>query len=189
MVRLDPVEILSRLDWTEYDELEFKSAKGGLPKSLWETYSAMANTHGGVILLGVEDDRTVSGVGDPTRRKKAFWDTINNRGKVSINLLTDGDIETVPHDSEVILAIRIPQAARDQRPVFVGQNPLTGTFRRNFEGDYHCTEQEVSRMLSDRSDAPADSRILEDYSLADIDRTSLQQYRNRFAPNWKCMPW
>ena len=40
----DPVDILALLDWTEYNELEFKSARGGVPKSLWETYSAMANT-------------------------------------------------------------------------------------------------------------------------------------------------
>lgn len=189
MAPLDPVEILRRLDWTESEELEFKSAKGGLPKSLWETYSAMANTHGGVILLGVEDDGTVSGVDDPARLKKAFWDTINNRGKVNINLLAGDDVAAIPHGGNTILAIRVPQATRYQRPVFLGQNPLTGTFRRNFEGDYRCTEQEVGRMLSDRAEAPADSRILEHFSLDDLDRSSLQQYRQRFSSHKLAHPW
>ena len=185
----NPVEILARLDWTEFEELEFKSAKGGLPKSLWETYSAMANTHGGVILLGVENDGKLTGVADPDRLKKSFWDTINNRGKVSANLLSDADMATFSHGGATILAIRIPQAARRQRPVFLGQNPLTGTFRRNYEGDYHCTEQEVGRMLSDRSEEPADSRILEYFTLDDLDTASLQQYRNRFASHHPTHPW
>ncbi len=55
------------LDW------EYKSARGGLPGSLWETYSAMANTDGGVIVLGVEqhgDEFSIAGLPDPARMKK-----------------------------------------------------------------------------------------------------------------------
>ncbi|MFN7097007.1 MAG: RNA-binding domain-containing protein [Gammaproteobacteria bacterium] len=185
-----PLDILLHLNWEEGEDLEFKSAQGGLPKSLWETYSAMANTHGGVILLGVEDDGRVSGVVDIAKLKKDFWNTINNRGKINNNLLTANDIVEVPYNGESIIAIRVPQATREQRPIFLNQNPLTGTYRRNHEGDYHCTEQEVSRMLSDRAtDEPADSRILENFNLNDIDISSLQQYRQRFASHKPTHPW
>lgn len=54
----------------ESADLELKSAKGGLPSSLWETYSAFANTNGGTILLGIaeKDGRLdIHGVDNPDR--------------------------------------------------------------------------------------------------------------------------
>ena len=43
----------SLLNSIESDDLEFKSAAGGFPGSFWDTYSAFANSEGGVIVLGV----------------------------------------------------------------------------------------------------------------------------------------
>ena len=134
---INSLEILAQLGWAENDDLEFKSAKGGIPQSLWETYSSMANTKGGIILLGVENNGVVSGVLDVQKIKKNFWDLINNRARVSCNLLNFSDVQEIDHQNGIIIAIHIPRASRKQRPVFIGQNPLIGTFRRNHEGDYH----------------------------------------------------
>jgi ATP-dependent DNA helicase RecG len=185
-------EILAALSIGEGRDWEFKSAKGGVPGSLWETYSAMANTDGGTIVLGVEQKEkrfSISGLDDPEKTKSNFWSTINNRGKVSINLLSDKQAEVKQVTGKPVLVIRVPRASRRQRPVYIGQNPLTGTFRRNFEGDYHCSEDEVGRMLADRAEEPADSRILENFNIADLDSRTLQQYRQRFSARAPDHPW
>ena len=121
--------------------------------------------------------------------KKNFWNTVNNRGKVSTNLLESSDVQELNDPRGTLLVIRVPRAKRNECPVFIGQNPLSGTYRRNSDGDYHCTEQEVSRMLADHSEESSDSRILEQFTLDDLDHLSLQQYRHRFTSHKPTHPW
>lgn len=54
---------------------EVKKASGGLPVSLWETYSAMANTYGGVIILGIKElaDRSWKTTGLKLSDKEKYW--------------------------------------------------------------------------------------------------------------------
>ncbi|KGF71406.1 hypothetical protein DO97_20675 [Neosynechococcus sphagnicola sy1] len=90
----------------------------------------MANTDGGVIILGVEEaTHQISGLDDPAKTRKQLWDNLNNRGKVSVNLLTESDLQVTQIEGRSIIVLRVPRASRRQRPVFVGQNPLTGTYR------------------------------------------------------------
>ena len=95
----------------EGNRLEAKLAKGGVPTSVWETYSAFANTEGGIILLGVreESDGTlaVEGLEGAERLLKKFWDGVNNPSKVSANLLTNSDVALGEVAGKTYLSIQV----------------------------------------------------------------------------------
>ncbi|WP_255407702.1 RNA-binding domain-containing protein [Rhodopirellula sp. MGV] len=173
--------------------MEFKSARGGVPKSLWETYSAFANTDGGVIVLGVKQRSgnrfEIQGLENAEKIRQDFWNNVNNKAHVSHNLLRNDCVRVVPVEGSDVLIIEVPRADRHQRPVFLGPNPLVGTYRRYHEGDYRCDDAEVRRMLSDAEEHSADSRVLSKFSMDDIHIESLQAYRNRFRSRDETHPW
>ncbi|TDB01986.1 ATP-binding protein [Halomonas marinisediminis] len=177
-------EVLARHEGVD---TEYKAAKGGLPKSLWETYSAFANTAGGTLYLGVkEGDEGPSTAGltqaDVDKLRGEFWVTLNNPQKVSANILQEHHVSVETYQGDAILVIEVPRATRSERPVYIGVDPFKGSYRRNHEGDFRCNEAEVQRMFADRLDQePADSRILEYFGFDDLDPASLKQYRNRMA--------
>jgi len=188
-------ELLSK---KEAHDFEAKSAQGRygdgtIPDSIWETYSAMANTSGGYIVLGADEqsDGSLSfiGIGDVDKLQKDLWNSLNNEEVVNKNILRNQNVEVLEVDGKDILLIEVPRASRQRRPIYVGENPMTGTYRRDYEGDYRCDESAVRRMMAEATQDSRDDQLLEGFGLDDIDLESFEAYRNEFRSTKPSHPW
>ena len=168
--------------YRENNRIEAKKALGGLPRSIWETYSAFANTLGGIILLGVEEytDKSLHTVDlpDPEKLVKEFWDLVNNPNKASVNILSSKDVTIQEVNGDHIIVITVPRADRTYKPVYVDGNPLN-TYRRNGEGDYKCTNEELHAMYRDASVKTQDMLVLNEMGMDVFNSESLRAYRQR----------
>ncbi len=179
-------------EWREGSRLEFKSAKGGFPKSFWETYSAFANTEGGLIVLGVEeapDGLKACGLSNASALVQDLWNGLNNLQKVSSNLLVDSDVAIEDYGGAPIVRVKVPRADRSQRPVYINNNMNQGTFRRGGEGDYRCSMEAISAMVRDNSGDALDKEPLVEIGLDALDDDSVSRYRNEFASSRLGHPW
>ena len=91
--------------------------------------------------------------------------TISN-GKVSVSTIEHvlaslraldiDNVEIHVVDGKQIIAVTVPAAAWEQRPIFIGGDPIRGTFRRSGEGDYRCTPEVVRSMFREASGGSCD---------------------------------
>lgn len=120
------INIKSIMATGERVTLECKKAQNSVPISLWDTYSAFANTYGGTILLGVvehteEKDKSkrfeIVGVEDADKIRKDLWNIINSKEKVNVNLLRDEDCRSWMWKAKALLLLMCR-----------GRNPLYALF-------------------------------------------------------------
>jgi len=185
---MDTTDIKVLLEVGERISFECKKAENNIPKSVWETYSSFANTIGGIIVLGITENVKfvgeanyfeITGITNPQKLRKEFFDTLNSN-KVNRNILTDSDVEIIDYEGVPLMCITVPQADYRQRPIYINGNMMNGAFKRNYEGDYHCTEEDVKAMIRDANDSGNDGILIEHYNIDDIDSATLNAYRNRF---------
>ena len=196
MVDFQSLEDLSLL--RESVSLECKLAngrdgKGALPEDFWPTYSAMANADGGVVLLGLRERKghfESVGIVNADKVRTELFNNLNNRQKVSVNLLTDGHVREWVVEGKTLLVVEIPRARRQQRPVYLTTNPLSGnTYRRLNEGDRPLPDEDVKRMLAEQVEDSRDDRILRNFGFEDLDMGSFRAYRQVFANRDPGHPW
>jgi len=191
---LASVEDIANL--SESEELECKAAlgkhgNGELPQDFWKTYSAMANTNGGVVLLGVKEVKgafSVHHLQAIESIKKQLVDIANNPNKVSVNLLTNQHIQTLTVDDCQVLQIIIPRATRQQRPVYLDGNSAN-SYRRLHEADQLMPADDVKRYLSEQIHETQDDKVLKGYGLADVHGETVRAYRQVFTNRQSQHPW
>ena len=178
--------------------IEFKGAKGGFPESFWETYSSFGNTAGGIIVLGITEKNRrfkLDGLTEDQvfHYKNTFWSCAHNSKKVSFCLCKEEDVLVEEDSGAFYLVFKIPRAPFDIKPVYLNGNPFGGnTYRRNHEGDYHCSDNEVRLMMADSVvlTNSLDSRVIKRATVEkDLDPDTIRRYRQRFNQHRPNHPW
>ena len=171
-------ELLSRLSDIEWEDFEIKQASGELPKNIWETVSAFANSAGGWIVLGVTQQGKKfepTGLTNPEKIEQDFTTVLRSQSK--FNVLITPKCRKYDLDGLTVLAFYIPASA--QKPVFF--NTLTNTFIRTASGDQRATESEINAMLRDQLFGVMSAKPVERTSICDLNQTTLRRYRDYMA--------
>ena len=108
--------------YRENEWIEAKSAVGGLPESIWETYSAFANTRGGYILMGVQEhkDKSLYAVKlpDPEGLVEEFWIQARDPQNISANILLHDNVYFQMVGEFRIVVVKVPRAEWPFRPLY-----------------------------------------------------------------------
>ena len=174
-------DLLAALQSIEWNDIEFKEATWAVPRDALSTVSAFANTDGGHLVFGVKQANgtfTVTGVTDADQMQNTFLGQIRDTNKISVLL----PVEPKKHDlpEGIVLAFYIPEASRQQKPVYIDGNPKKAYIRRGGRDDT-CTGDELLRYIRDGSNIRYDAETLDVDTGRCFDEASVRWYRARFA--------
>ncbi|MEI6207841.1 MAG: RNA-binding domain-containing protein [Desulfuromonadales bacterium] len=173
-------ELLAKLNSIEWNDIEFKEANWEVPKSSLSTVSAFANTAGGHLVFGVKEENntfTISGVIEADRIQNAFLGQLRDSNKISVFLPVTGTPHTFPEGT--VLIFFIPEASRQDKPVFIDGNPRKAYVRRGSRDDT-CTGDELVRFIRDSATDRYDAEPLDLDLQRCFDEASVRWYRGRF---------
>ncbi|MBH1425631.1 putative DNA binding domain-containing protein [Stenotrophomonas maltophilia] len=174
-------ELITRLQSIEWSDIEFKEAAWAVPKDALSTVSAFANTAGGHLVFGVKQANgtfTVTGVTDADKMQNDFLGQVRDTNKVSIRLPINGTVHQLPEG--IVLAFYIPEASRQEKPVYLDGNPKKAHVRRGGRDDT-CTGDELLRFIRDASGTRFDAEPLDVDISRCFDEATVRWYRARFA--------
>lgn len=169
----------------EKNTVELKEAKNALPKEFWCTYSSFSNTNGGLVVLGVKEAlplNIIQGVNDPAKILKDMWNTISNPQKVSHSSLKDSDVELISIDGKQLILIRIPEADKNFKPIYLNGH-YENAYIRKGDGDYKMTDAQLRSTL--RNSRPIDDSLyIDGMSLYDLDPISISSFKEKLSARY-----
>ena len=165
---LDPLAIIAA---GENAKIEFKRDDRNLrPEHLAREIVAFANMNGGVIMLGVEDDGTVSGV---TRRNLQAWlmDTVIGRF-IDPQIVPDYDEFIL--DGKPIAIVTVP--AGSAKPYAVRQRERTDYYIRLGDTVQRAGREQMARLFQSGGLVSVEKMPVHGSSLAELDMRRLEDY-------------
>jgi ATP-dependent DNA helicase RecG len=167
VIDIDLVVEKLRRTGSDTSNVEAKSAAGGLPESIVSTMSALANLPGGgVILLGLDEERNFAAVGlaDPAKLMAALASVARQSFQPPIMI----QIEAVDFEGEKVIVAEIDETPGSAKPCRIKRGGAA--YLRFWDGDYQLSELEIQGFLANRGQPRFDAEPVPGTSTADLDR-------------------
>ena len=184
MTNIEKIKELIAKGEVRNTNVEFKKCKKEIGQFVYETICAFLNRNGGDILLGVEDDGSITGVNESA---------IDNHIKNIINTLNNIELfnpvifltpEVVEIDGKKIIYIHIPESSQVHRfknKVF----DRVGDADNNITNSYHLIEN----MYLRKNKVSSESNVCHFLTLDELDEGAFKKMRMHISIYNPAHPW
>lgn len=163
---------------SDVSDVEVKKAEGGLPRSARDSLVAFANTRGGTLILGLDEQAGFepTGLSDPAKMSS----------DLGAMCATDIEPPLRPHigihefEGVRVLVAEVPELPPNRKPCFSrGAGISQGSFVRVGDGDRKLTSYEVQLLLANRGQPHEDEAPVPGTGLDDLDPTLVEALMTR----------
>ena len=126
---------------TETSKIEFKSAKGGTPEKLYDSFSSFSNTEGGIIIFGIDEKAgyKVCGIQNPNELERKVVEQAKEMEPVVRPL-----ISFCEYEGKTVAAAEIVEMDSVSKPCYyTGKGKSKGSYIRIGDADLPMTEYEI----------------------------------------------
>ncbi|MXX01256.1 MAG: transcriptional regulator [Acidimicrobiia bacterium] len=170
---------------SDYRTVEAKAAEGGLPRNARNSVAAFANTHGGLLLLGLRE---------PDFKPLAV-DAARLAGDLAATCAEDleppirPEIEIITIEGQQVVAALVDELLPTQKPCFVKSKGLqAGSYIRTHDGNRRLSHYEIHVLISGRGQPQDDmARVpgaIPEHLDPDLVASLLSRLRNRRGPGF-----
>ncbi len=161
---------------TETNSIEFKDARGGLPKSTWKSISAFSHRPGGgIIVFGILEDKEkheieVTGTDMLDNLQEKLGDLVNNE----MSFIIRPTYHILEIEEKTILAVFIPECPDQFKPCYYKPAGIpNGAYIRDGNTDRKMTDDEMRNLIDNSKKFKFDITAAEETSLDDLSKEKI----------------
>ena len=168
----------------ESDRIEYKTCAKRVPNDFYETVVSFSNTDGGTILLGVDDDKNITGIekGNEDKIKSAIITALNSPDCINPPVFVD----PVIHGTEegIVISVYIPSSSQVHKH---GEK----IYLRDHESDIDITnnQKRLSDLYQRKRTQYSETNIYPKLSISDLDEGLFEKARTMIKANKSDHPW
>ena len=167
----------------EGTEIEFKESYHSLARSVYETICAFLNRKGGHIILGVKDDKTITGVDEtsiPSQLDTLAKD-MNNPQVISPTFYLS--TEVIPVDGKKLIYIYVPESSQPHSYKGI-------IYDRNEDGDFKLTNQQlITELYIRKQENYTENKVFPYLDMDDFENEQFDMVRKLVKLNRANHPW